>query len=109
MLIWMMAMIVLVMVATSYFLIKQNKTKLNPAQHLYARYLNQLKRTGLEPRSSEAALDFAQRAAAVLPNQKQLIIEIAQRYNALMYSASPKPELLDELAQRIKQLKIKTL
>lgn len=107
MLIWMMAMIVLVMVATSYFLIKQNKTKLNPAQRLYARYLNQMKRIGLVPRSSEAALDFAQRSAIALPHNKELIIEIAQRYNALMYSASPKPELLNELAQRIKQLQTK--
>lgn len=107
MLIWMMGTIVLIMLLTTYFLLKQNKAKQNPAQRLYAQYLNQLKRIGLTPYSSEAALYFAQRAAIALPNHQQLIIEIAQRYNVLMYSASTKPELLNELAQCIKQLKIK--
>ncbi|MES2579818.1 MAG: DUF3488 and transglutaminase-like domain-containing protein [Pseudomonadota bacterium] len=114
MLLWMIGIIVLIMAVTTCFLLKQNKAKLKPAQRLYVQYLDQLKRIGLVPHSSEAALDFAQRAAIALPDHKQLIIEIAQRYNVLMYSASPKPALLDELVQRIKQLqtqklKIKTL
>ncbi|WP_020168000.1 MULTISPECIES: transglutaminase TgpA family protein [Methylotenera] len=107
MLIWMMGIIALIMAATTYFLLKQNNVKLKPAQRLYAQYLNQLKRVGLTPYPAEAALDFAQRAATDLTNHKQLIIEIAQRYNVLMYSASPKPELLSELAQCVKQLQIK--
>ncbi len=107
MLVWMMGIIALIMAVTTYFLLKQNKAKLNPAQRLYAQYLNQLKRIGLVPHSSEAALDFAQRAAIALPHHKKLIIEIAQRYNVLMYSAASKPELFDELALYIKQLKIR--
>lgn len=107
MLLWMIGIIVLFMAVTTCFLLKQNKAKLKPAQRLYVEYLNQLKRIGLVPHSSEAALDFAQRAAIVLPHHKQLIIEIAQRYNVLMYSAASKPELFDELALYIKQLKIR--
>ncbi len=109
MLLWMIGIIVLIMAVTTCFLLKQNKAKLKPAQRLYVQYLDQLKRIGLVPHSSEAALDFAQRAAIALPDHKQLIIEIAQRYNVLMYSASPKPALLDELVQRIKQLQTKKL
>ena len=55
------------------------------------------------------ALDFAKRAALALPSHQQRIIEIAERYNVLMFSESPKAELLNELAQCIKQLKIKRL
>lgn len=107
MLIWMMGIIALIMAVTTYFLLKQNKLKLKPAQRLYAQYLNQLKRVGLTPYPSEAALDFAQRVAAIFPSHRQHIIEISERYNVLMYSESPRLELLNELAQCIKQLKIK--
>ncbi|MES2636218.1 MAG: DUF3488 and transglutaminase-like domain-containing protein [Pseudomonadota bacterium] len=107
MLIWMMSILALIMAITAYFLLKQNKAKLSPAQRLYAQYLQQLKRVGLAPHASEAALDFAQRAALALPEHQPFIIKIAQRYNVLIYSASPKPEILDELAQLIKQLTIK--
>lgn len=108
MVMWMMGIIVLIMSATTYFLLKQNKGKLKPAQHLYAQYLKRLKRIGLIPYPSEAALDFAQRAALTWPEHQERMLEIAQRYNVLMYSASPKPELLYELAQCINQLKIDT-
>lgn len=107
MLFWMVGMTALMMSVTLVFLLKQNKAKLNPTQRLYAQYLNQMKRFGLVQHSSETSIDFAQRAAISLPSQKQLIIEIAQRYNVLMYSASPKPELLNALVRCIKQLQTK--
>ncbi|MES2501696.1 MAG: DUF3488 and transglutaminase-like domain-containing protein [Pseudomonadota bacterium] len=106
MVIWMVGIITLIMSITTYFLIRQQKTKLNPTQHLYARYLKQLKRAGLAPNNGETAWDFATRAAKALPNQQTQIMRIAQGYNVITYSKSPNPALLQELAEHIKQLNI---
>ena len=105
-LIGMVGMIAVIMGLTTYFLVKQQKAKLSPAQRLYAQYLKQLKRAGLSQNSGETALDFAARAAEKLPNQHTQILDIAQRYNVITYSKSAKPELLQALADCIKQLNI---
>lgn len=107
MLVWMISVIVLAMSATAYFLLKQNKTKQNPTQRLYAQYLRHLKRIGLVPQASETALDFAERVISALPYHQHRIREIAQLYNVLMYSASPNPELVSALAHLIKDLTLK--
>ena len=109
--IWMVVIIAIVMAITTYFLIKKNKLKLNPVQALYAQYLHKLKSAKLTPHSisslspnkGEGALDFAARAAKILPKQSSEIFDIAQRYNALQYSHAPAPELLQQLATRIQQ------
>ena len=106
MLMWMMGIIALIMGLTTYLLIRQQKAKLNPGQRLYARYLNQLKRAGLVQNNGETVLDFAARAAKVLPNQQTQILDIAHRYNVITYSQSPNPALLQDLLLRIKQLNI---
>ena len=106
MLMWMMGIIALIMGLTTYLLIRQQKAKLSPSQRLYAHYLNQLKRAGLMPNNGETVLDFAARAAKVLPNQQTQILDIAHRYNVITYSQSPNPALLRDLSLRIKQLNI---
>ncbi|MES2546599.1 MAG: DUF3488 and transglutaminase-like domain-containing protein, partial [Pseudomonadota bacterium] len=106
MLMWMIGFITVIMALTTYFLVRQRKAKLNAPQRLYAQYLKQLKRAGLTPHNGETALDFASRAAQTLPHQQTQIMDIAQRYNVITYSQSPKPELLQGLAQCIKQLDI---
>lgn len=104
---WMMGLITLVMLITSYFLLKQSKLKLSPAQQLYQNYLKKLKRANLQPNTGEAALDFAARISTQLPQQQDLIMQIATRYNTLQYSQNSQPVLLAELAQLIEQLNIK--
>lgn len=106
MLVWMVAMTALIMSITTYWLVRQQKAKLSPTQRLYAQYLKQLKRAGLAPNNGETALDFAARAVKVLPSQQAQIIDIAQRYNVMIYSQLPKPALLHDLGERIKQLNI---
>lgn len=106
MLIGMVSIIAVIMGLTTYFLVKQQKAKLNPAQRIYAQYLKQLKRAGLTPNNGETVLHFAARAADALPHQQTLIMDIAQRYNIITYSASPKPLLLEKLAQLIKQFHV---
>ncbi len=104
---WMTSAIVLVMLATSYFLFRQVKAKLSPAQQLYQQYLRKLKRGDLQPNTGEGALDFAQRAAQQLPNHQQQILQIASGYNALQYSEVAQPDALKQLQQLIEQLHIK--
>ena len=99
--------IVLVMLATSYFLFRQIKAKLNPAQQLYQQYLRKLKRVNLQPNIGEGALDFANRAMQKLPNYQQQILQIASSYNDLQYSETARPDVLKQLEQLITQLHIK--
>ncbi len=109
MLIWMIGIIAVIMGLTAYYLLKQQKARQNATQKVYAKYLKQLKRAGLTPNSGETALDFATRAAKMLPSQQTQMLDIAQRYNVITYSESPNPALLQDLAERIKQLNIPKL
>jgi protein-glutamine gamma-glutamyltransferase len=102
----MMGAIMLVMLATSYFLFRQMKAQLSPAQQVYQQYLKKLKRANLQPNIGEGALDFAARAAQQLPSQQQSILQIAASYNALQYSDSAQPTLLAELKQLILEFTI---
>ncbi len=108
---WMTGAIVLVMLATSYFLFRQVKAKLNPAQQLYQQYLRKLKRVNLQPTTGEGALNFASRAAQLLPSYQQQILQIASSYNALQYSEQSsdgvQPDMLKQLENLIMQLNIK--
>lgn len=104
---WMTGAIVLVMLATSYFLFRQTKAKLNGAQQLYQQYLRKLKRANLQPNMGEGALDFADRAVQQLPNYYYQISQIANSYNALQYSQTAQPDVLKQLEQLISQLNIK--
>jgi protein-glutamine gamma-glutamyltransferase len=103
----MMGAIVLVMLATCYFLFRQMKAKLSPAQVAYQQYLKKLKRANCQPNIGEGALDFAARAAQQLPSQQQSILQIAASYNALQYSDSAQPALLAELKQLVLEFNIK--
>ena len=104
---WMTIAIVTVMTITFLLLIKTSLWKLSPTQQLYAQYLNKLKRANLQPHRHEGALDFGQRAAQILPNLAEDIMQIAQSYNLLQYSQTPNPLLLQALAQRVKKFTLK--
>lgn len=104
---WMMGLIFTVTLISSYFLLKQTKQKINPARQMYMGYLKHLKKLGLQPNIGEGALDFGDRVATNLPQQQELILKIAIRYNALQYSQNTHPILLAELEQLIKQLDVK--
>lgn len=99
---WMMGAIVLVMLATSYFLFKQSKPKLNAAQQLYTQYLRKLKPLNLVPNSNEGAHDFALRVTAQLPQQEHAIMAIAEHFNALQYSQNTNNGALEALTKLIK-------
>jgi protein-glutamine gamma-glutamyltransferase len=113
MVIWMMCAIVIVMSITSYFLLKNTRLKRNPAQKIYHRYLAKLGAIQLTQNPNEGALDFALRAALVLPKLKHEIMAIANHYNALEYGAlenniDTKRLMLQELQQMVNQFNIKS-
>ena len=103
---WMMGAIVLVMLATSYFLFRQIKAKLNPVQAAYQQYLRKLKPTNLQPNVGEAALDFAARVGTILPEKASLAKAIAEEYNALQYSIHAPSGGILQLTQKIEQFKL---
>ena len=85
------------MAATAFFVLKKTNIKLSPVDKVYAKYLKKLKKIGLQPNVGEGVLDFSNRAATALPQQKSHIMAIATRYNALMYSPANQESLLKEL------------
>ena len=85
------------MAATAFFVLKKTNIKLSPVDKVYAKYLKKLKTIGLQPNIGEGVLDFSNRAATALPQQKSHIMAIATRYNALMYSPANQESLLKEL------------
>lgn len=112
MIIWMMSAIILVMSITSYFLFKKAKLTRNPTQKIYQQYLNKLNAIQMYPYPYEGALDFAERTALALPEQRDEIMQIARHYNALEYGAlenSPdkKRLTLQALQQMVNAFKIK--
>ena len=128
----MIAAIAMVMMVTTYFLLKKNKVPVSPVQQLYSDYLKRLKRAKiaanhqfnepklalnlnsnatrisalnsnyyLTPKPGEGALDFATRAAIALPQHSQVIMDIANHYNALQFSRQPPAQLLLKLQRLV--------
>ena len=95
------------MAATTFFVLKKTNVKLSPIDKMYAKYLKKLKAIGLQPNIGEGVLDFSNRAAAALPQQKSRIMAIATRYNAVVYSPAIQINLLKELATLINQFAAK--
>ena len=107
MLFWMMGIVAVVMVITSYFLLKTKQKISSPAQKCYAQFLTKLKPTGLQLNNGEAAIDFANRAAAQLPHHANTLLHIAERYNALQFSQQNQTKLLNELAGLVQKFSLK--
>ena len=103
----MVVALLLGMAGTAFFVLKKTNIKLSPADKLYANYLRKLKRIGLQPNIGEGALDFSNRASQHLPKQKDEMMTIAKRYNALQYSQRTAPKLIHGLAQLIKEFTVK--
>ncbi len=90
--IWMIAMMLTTMLIMAAFLLKKESLKLTPVQRVYAKHIKQLENLGVHKYPSEGALDFAYRAAKVIPNHAAIILEIATLYNALRYNAQKTPK-----------------
>jgi protein-glutamine gamma-glutamyltransferase len=105
--VWMIAAIILMIFITAGMVLRKTGKKLEPAKLLYANYLKKLSKLGLYPLNNEGALNFAHRISEKFPEQQSLIIEIANRYNALLYSKKPSPNMLLTLEQLINEFNVK--
>lgn len=104
--VWMIAAIILMILITAGMVLRKTGKKLEPAKLLYANYLKKLSKLGLYPLNNEGALNFAHRISEKFPEQQSLIIEIANRYNALLYSKEPSPNMLLTLEQLINEFNV---
>ena len=105
----MIATLLATMAATTFFVLKKTNIKLSPVDKVYAKYLKKLKAIGLQPNIGEGVLDFSNRVAVTLPQQKSHIMAIATRYNALVYSPANQENLLKELDSLINQFAFQSI
>jgi transglutaminase-like putative cysteine protease len=68
---------------------------------LYQTFCAKAARLGVTRNPSEGPLDFAQRAAALLPNQSTQIVQLSQNYITLRYSTNLDPRLLNQFAVEV--------
>ena len=68
---------------------------------LYDRFCEKAARLGAPREPTEGPENFARRAAALLPDESQLIREITDAYVALRYSARPAGSLIDQLTAQV--------
>ncbi|MCF8177364.1 MAG: transglutaminase domain-containing protein, partial [Sulfuritalea sp.] len=81
--------------------ILRNRLRVDPALAAWRRFTVRLARHGVYWRSWEGPLDFAERAAAQLPDHAEAIREIAALYARLRYGPAQRPSELAHLKTRI--------
>ena len=73
----------------------------DPVQRYYQRFCQKLAQSGIQRQSHEGPQDFAQRAAAQLPEQQAQIWQISSLYRRLRYRQES--TLIDEFIKAVKQ------
>ncbi len=103
-------MIILLLIL-SYVLLRNKAVVLDPLKKTYQRFLIKLARVSVIKANHEGVLDFAQRAAAKLPEKAQDIQKISNLYSSMQYAPAnqgDKPKnTLNLLKQLVKGFKVK--
>ncbi|PKO63945.1 MAG: DUF3488 domain-containing protein [Betaproteobacteria bacterium HGW-Betaproteobacteria-16] len=89
----------------SYFIIRENPTKKDELQRIYAAFLRKLQRKGIMRRPQEGPLDFGERASQALPKQAGQIAKITDLYTQMRYRDRKTPESTELLKWLIKTFK----
>jgi hypothetical protein len=79
----------------------QTRSRVDRVKALYEYFCRKTARVGVRRDPCEGPLDFARRAAQSLPNESNLILQIAETYILLRYSPEPAPGMLDRLAKEV--------
>ena len=79
----------------------RSRARTDNVKALYERFCRKAARSGAERLPFEGPADFAQRAAALLPQEGERIREICDTYIALRYSAEPSPSLLERFTAEV--------
>ncbi len=99
--------LIVLMLFTSYFLLRNKRVVLDPLRQVYQNFLNKLAKAGIIKESHEGVLDFAARSAAQLPEKAADIKEISELYSAMRYSSDSEKQnnaftLLKQLVKKFK-------
>jgi hypothetical protein len=85
------------------FLFKPWRRETDPQQRLFGRFERLLARHGVRRQKGEGARSFADRAAAMLPEQAPAILAFVRLYEAQRYAEQA--AAADELSRALRQLR----
>lgn len=96
-------LIVAIALLATYFAWMQLRTRsrVDRVKALYQYFCRKTARLGVPRNPCEGPLDFARRAAQLLPNESGRIRQIADTYILLRYASQPAPGMLDRLAKEV--------
>jgi len=77
------------------------RSRVNRVKELYEYFCRKTARLGVPRDPCEGPLDFARRAAQLLPNESNRIREIADTYILLRYAPDPAPGMLGRFAKEV--------
>jgi len=103
---WLMALVGLITVLLSIFLLHQKKKAIDPVLRLYQQFCQKLQPTGLIITSREGAVDFAQRATTALPEHAEMIEEITAAFIQLRYGRVTTRENFIRFAKLVAKFKL---
>jgi transglutaminase-like putative cysteine protease len=101
MLYWLSAILAVMTLMLSAFVLYQKRRKTDPALRIYARFCAKLAKKGLVRGGGEGAKDFAERIKAALPHQAQEIDLITETFINLRYGKEPAPQGVKQLKRRV--------
>ena len=79
----------------------RTRSRVDRVKTLYEYFCRKTARLGVPRDAYEGPLDFAQRAAHLLPNDSKSIRQIAYTYILLRYAPQPAPGMLDRFAKEV--------
>ena len=94
-----------IVLALSYFLLRNTPRRLPPLERTYRQFLRKLEKTGLQRRPGEGPQDFGMRAAAALPAQATAIERISAAYASLRYREED-PQALADFKRMVKTFRV---
>ena len=105
---WLLTLVGLITVLLSVILLRQKQKAIEPVLRLYQRFCAKLKPAGLIRTSQEGAVDFAQRAKTVLPEQAEAIEQITAAFIQLRYGRVSTREDFAKFAKSVAKFKLGT-
>jgi hypothetical protein len=106
---WLLILVGLISVLSSVFLLRQKQKAIDPVLRLYQRFCTKLQPAGLTRANHEGAVDFAQRAKSVLPEQADEIDQITAAFIQLRYGKASTRADFSQFAKLVARFKYTAL
>ena len=101
-----MAILAVIVLALSFFLLRNKRRRLPPLQRFYQTFLRKLEKVGLQRQPGEGPQDFGQRVAAQLPAQAAAIERISAAYARLRYRDTADAKALADFKRMVTTFRI---